>query len=50
MADSHRELVALAAQAMRDNGRIPEPMVLRALSDEHLQEIIAGHTGPFIVA
>jgi hypothetical protein len=30
------DLAEQAAQAMRDNGRIPEPMVLRALSDEHL--------------
>ena len=44
------DLAEQAAQAMRDNDRIPEPMVLRALSDEHLQEIIAGHTGPLIVA
>ena len=46
----HERLVELAAQAMQDNDRIPEMALLRKLSDAHLQEIIAGHTGPLIVA
>ena len=50
MITDHATLAAEAAEAMRRNGRIPEPAVLDALSDDMLREIIAYHTGPFYVA
>ena len=47
---AERPLVELAAQAMRDNNRIPEPKILVRLSDAHLRAIIERNASPLYYA
>jgi hypothetical protein len=48
-APTERILVQQAAEAMRQNGRIPEYPPWTRYRTTNLREIIAAHTGPFYV-
>jgi hypothetical protein len=48
--DGHDRLVEKAAETLRNAGRWPEHNVLRILSDDQLESIIAYWSGPVYVA